>query len=292
MAIVAERPAGSFMSWSPVVAGAISATALSFVLLSFGVALGLSVASTSPTWRDASTALALLSGLFLVLQALIAFGLGGYIAGRIRSPASAGPADTVERNDGVHGLLTWALAVVFGAMLAALVSGLGASTRQPLPSGATSAAEPLLSYELDRLFRAPRRAPNIDLTAERAEAGRILLTSASHSGVAPEDRAYLVQQVAGLTGATPVDAERRVDDVLGKARSAVRKSRQTAVILAFTAAAAVLLGSVAAWSAAVAGGRHRDGEPLPRWMAHGDYLTRRRNVPLRPAQPSVQPLPE
>ena len=295
MTMVSERPAvtAGAIGWGPVFAGAISATALSSVLLSFGVAVGLSVSSSSPTWRDASAALALLSGLFLILQALVAFGLGGYIAGRTKIGGPS-PADTVERSDGVHGLLTWALAVIFGAALAALIAGYGAANSKATSTNASaSAAEPLLSYELDRLFRASRRPPNVDLTAERAEAGRILLTSAGHSGVAPEDRTYLIQQVSAFTGSTPADAERRVDDVIGKSRLAIRKSRQTAVILAFSAAAAILLGSVAAWAAAVTGGRHRDGEPLPSWMAHGDYLTRRRHAaPRTSATPTARPLPE
>lgn len=38
--------------------GAFAATALSSVLVGFGVAVGLGVSSTAPTWRDASAALA------------------------------------------------------------------------------------------------------------------------------------------------------------------------------------------------------------------------------------------
>jgi hypothetical protein len=68
------------MSWQSVVAGAVSATALGSVLVAFGAAIGLSVYSSSPSWRDASAALALLSGFFLLLQAVLAFGLGGYPA--------------------------------------------------------------------------------------------------------------------------------------------------------------------------------------------------------------------
>ena len=286
------RVATRLISWSSIVGGAFSAAALSSVLTAFGVAIGLSVASTSPTWRDTSAALALLSGLFLLLQALAAFGVGGYIAGRTRL-GFAGPAADVERSDGVHGLLAWALAVLIGLLLAAAVAGLVNATTKSQPTATNaSAAEPVLSYELDRLFRAPRRPANVDLTAERAEAGRILLTSAGHTGVAADDRAYLIQQVAGLTGLTPVDAEKRVDDTIGKAHDAIRKTRQSAVILAFSAAAALLLGAVASWSSAVAGGRHRDGEPLPRWMSHGDYLTRRRNAPVAPAPITPRPLPE
>jgi len=274
------------ISWPSIIGGALCAAALSFVLLSFGAAIGLSVSSASPTWRDASAALALLSGLFVLLQAIAAFGLGGYIGGRARRSAPL-PASDVERSDGFHGLLVWALAVVIGACLAVSAASMGAPTnRAPAIAGSqASAAEPLLSYELDRLFRAPRHAPNIDLTGERAMAGRILLTSASHTGVTSDDRTYLVQTVGGVTGLPAPDAERRVDDAITRSQTAIHNARRTAVILAFSAAAALLLGPVVAWSAAVAGGRHRDGEPLPRWMSHGDYLTRRRAAPPVKATP-------
>src|SRR5262249_343397 len=43
--------------WTPVVAGALAAAALGFVLHSFAIAIGLGVSSTAPTWRDASFAL-------------------------------------------------------------------------------------------------------------------------------------------------------------------------------------------------------------------------------------------
>ena len=73
---------------------------------------------------------------------------------------------------GSMGFAVWAIAVVLGGVLAALV---GASTinRSSPSSATTSAAEPLLSYELDRLYRSSRRAPNADLRPDRAEAGRI-----------------------------------------------------------------------------------------------------------------------
>ena len=207
-------PAPRYLEWSPIVLGALAATALSSVLLGFGATIGLGISSTAPTWRDASAALAILSGLYLILQAILSFGLGGYLAGRLRATgatvARATVADTVveetERADGVHGLGAWALAVVMGAILATLLGAATVSRTSPARSvSQTSAAEPLLSYELDRLFRAARRAPNVDLSAERAEAGRILLTTSSHTGVSSDDRAYLIQQVGALTGLSPVD---------------------------------------------------------------------------------------
>src|SRR2546421_11117099 len=86
--------APQYLAWTPAVAGALIATAFSTILVAFGTAIGLGVASTAPTWRDASVALWLLSGIYLILVALISFGVGGYAAGRIRANAGAtGTAD-------------------------------------------------------------------------------------------------------------------------------------------------------------------------------------------------------
>jgi len=271
--------------WSSVFAGALAAGAMSFILIGFGVAVGLGVSSASPTWRDASAALALLSGFYLIIQAIISFGFGGYIAGRTTRPAPALATieDDGERRDGLHGLTAWALAVLAGAALLALL-GAAAIDRSPMRSSAsnTSAAEPLLSYELDKLFRAPRRAPNIDLREARAEAGRILMTSSSHSGVSTDDRAYLVQQVAGLTGLQAPDAERRVDALIADSKTAINRARRNSIIVAFSVAAATLIGAAVAWAAAVAGGRHRDGAPLPNWMASSNRFHR---------NPRIMPVP-
>lgn len=268
---------GRYIQWTPVVAGAFAATAFGFVLVTFGVTIGLGVSSASPTWRDASAALSLLSGLYLILQAIVSFGLGGYIAGRVRRGVVATNPTEREARDGLHGLTAWALAVLLGATLAGIVSAAAVNRLSSSASvGNRTTAEPLLSYELDRLFRAPRRAANVDMTGERAEAGRILMTSSSHSGVAADDRTYLVQQVQALTGLPAGDSERRVDQAIANAKTAISHARRSTVILAFSLAAATLLGAISAWAAAVAGGRHRDGEPLPAWMAFADRFEPRK----------------
>jgi hypothetical protein len=184
----------------------------------------------------------------------------------------------VETRDGLHGLTVWAVAVVLGAIVAAFVAAAAVNRPSPATAANATAAEPLLSYELDRLFRSPRRPPNVDLRSERAEAGRILLTSSGHDGVSTDDRAYLIQLGAAATGLAPADAERRVDNGIGSARTALNRSRRSTIILAFSLATALLLGAAAAWAAACAGGRHRDGAPLPEWMTHSDRLARRRIV--------------
>jgi hypothetical protein len=257
----------SYIHWGPVVAGAIAAAAVWFVLMTFAAAVGLATLSPSPTWRDTSIALALLSGVWLLLVAAGSFGLGGYLAGRVRS-SWATSEDEVEFRDGAHGLLVWALAVVIGAVLtwatATALTSVAAGTTTVLRS---SQGEPaFLAYELDRLFRSERRPEQADAEA-RAEAGRIIVTGVGRRDIAADDRTYLSRLVAARTGLAPADADRRVGEVVAQSRRAARRARASSVIIGFMTAASLAAGAAAAWFAAGIGGRHRDRAISPplRW---------------------------
>jgi hypothetical protein len=266
---VVDRDDESYVRWRPVLAGALVAAALTFVFVAFQAAVGLATASPAPSWRDASIALWVLSGFYAILVALLSFGLGGYVAGRMRTglASGAGP-DDVEFRDGMHGVLAWALATLIGAILALALAQ--AATRLAAPSGGsagsgtTVAAENSVAYELDQLFRAERRPPDVDMTYSRAEAGRILLTAAGHNGVSPEDRTYLNRLVASRTGLAAPEAEARASTVIARVRESLRRARATGVIVGFMTAAALLVGAAAAWFGACAGGRQRDTGALPR----------------------------
>jgi hypothetical protein len=273
------------LQWTPIVAGAFTACAVSSIMLAFATTVGLGVSSAAPTWRDASVALWVLSGIYLILQALVSFGCGGYLAGRCRTPYGAPVADETERRDGLHGVASWALAVLLIVALTALVT-LGASKPTALTRPASTTEPAVLSYEIDHLFRSARRPPNADITELRAEAGRILMTSSSHSGVSSDDRTYLVQLVTATTGLAGPDAERRVDSVIADSKSAIARTRAATVVLAFSVATALLFGAVAAWAGAEAGGRHRDGEPLSDWMGYANRF-HRRNAARRRAPSSL-----
>jgi hypothetical protein len=99
------------------------------------------------------------------------------------------------------------------------------------------------------------------------------------SGVAAEDRTWLVQLVTGITGLAGPDAEGRVDTVIASAKTAIARSRRSAIIAAFSIAASILLGAVVAWFAACEGGRHRDGAPAPGWLANRPAPTRAQSIP-------------
>jgi hypothetical protein len=253
-------PPSPYLQWGPIVAGAFVAAAVSFVLLSFGSGIGLAVASPSSTWRDTSAALAVIGGLWLLLTSLASFGLGGYLAGRLRDSWIDATTDAVEFRDGVHGLLVWGLAVIIGALLAFTAARAVGPRAELTPSSTTSTAESLIAFELDQLFRSDRAPAEPGNDPElRAQAARIITSGLGHAGLAEDDRAYLIRMVEARTGLAQPDAERRVDQVIGKAKEAIARARHGAVILSFMIACSLLLGIAAAWLAAAAGGQHRDG---------------------------------
>lgn len=261
----------STIPWGPIIAGAIVAAAVSSVLLAFGAAIGLSVVSTSPSWRDTSFFLWLISGLFLVFVALAAFGFGGYIAGRLR-PRFATTDVEGERllRDGLSGLMTWGLAVVLAGFVAAGVAAISggaiaAASGNASPTSSASAGEGILSYELDRLLRTDQHVGDADWTYRRAEASRILLTAGSHNGVSAEDRAYLSSLVAGVTKIPDPEAAARTDRAVSEAHTAIGNARKAGILEAFMIGAALLLGAAIAWFAAEEGGRERDAGTLPKW---------------------------
>lgn len=254
----------SYVQWGPVFAGSVAAAGLAFVLHAFAASIGVAVGSTSPTWRDASIALWIMTGLYLVLVALVSYGLGGYIVGRLRSGLSGGALNESEFRDGIHGVLVWAIASLITAFLAfgAVQSLTRVATPAPQPAASTG-GESIIAYDLDRLFRTERQQS--DLTYSRSEAARILLTASGHQGVAADDRAYLIRLVAARTGLQQPEAERRVDAAIAGARENIGRARKSAVIIGFMAGASALLGLVAAWFGACAGGRHRDSGVPTSW---------------------------
>jgi hypothetical protein len=269
--MVAEGPDDGLMQTDPAIG-----RPTSLVLVSFGSGIGLAVASPSSSWRDTSSLLALLGGLWLLLTALAAFGLGGYLAGSLREAWSTAPPDAVEFRDGIHGLLVWGLAILMGALLTLSASRM-VSGRADAPTAAT--AEPLLAFELDRLFRSDRLPTELGNDSEiRAQAARIITTAVGRKEMEQRDRDYLIRLVQARTGLPQPDAEHRVDQAIAQAKDAIAKARHGTVILTFMIACSLLLGLPAAWLAAAAGGQHRDGSVVHhfwrRWEVDRAFLIR------------------
>jgi len=264
------REAGEpFVDWRAVWAGAVVAAGISFTLLAFGSAIGLSIASTAPTWRQSSPWLWLLSGVYLVFIALCSFGFGGYIAGRMRSPSLAGNLHEAEFRDSMHGVCMWGLSVLIAALLT--LATMAAGERLAAPSGAAAGpsvvGETAIAAELDGLFRSYRPAAADNIEYRRAEAARILLKSDTKAGVPPEDRDYLAELVSERQGISRDEATNRVDTIIAQSKDAIHKARVAAVLQAFLIAAASLLGAAVASFSAIEGGRYREAGTVPIWTS-------------------------
>src|SRR6185436_9212987 len=123
--------AASAVSWESIFAGATGAAALSLILLILGTGLGLS--SVSPfTGKGASaTTFGVSTIVWLTFIQLAASGIGGYLAGRLRTRWISTHTDEVYFRDTAHGFLAWAIAtLVVAAMLTSAIGaivGAGAS---------------------------------------------------------------------------------------------------------------------------------------------------------------------
>src|SRR5437763_3984324 len=117
----------SFVEWGAVLAGAVLAAAISFVLLTFGAAIGLSATSPWPNSGLSAKVIASLAVFWAMAQQIGSIMLGGYVAGRMRSRWHE-PGHEAEFPDGLHGAPVSALAVLLRASLVFMTGGVAART--------------------------------------------------------------------------------------------------------------------------------------------------------------------
>lgn len=307
--VVVEETVGApvarvpYLEWGPVIAGAIGASAISFLLLTFGAAIGLTLTSPWPNEGASAVVIALAVGWWAVMVQIGSFFAGGYVAGRMRSRLGESVIAEGEFRDGTHGFLVWAVGVLIGAVILAMTGGATLKTATQAAStvaaGATagqgnSLATGPADYAIDMLLRpaptanaqtaatpadaaapatpsgaAARTAASND-PALRAELGRIYASTIKNREMTASDRDYLTQVVASRSGLSQEQAQQRVDNSVKQVQSLEMSARQTAekarkagIIAAFTAAASLLISLAAACLGASMGGRHRDENTSP-----------------------------
>jgi hypothetical protein len=263
----------SAASWGAIIAGALVAMAVSLVLLSLGA--GFEFASVSP-WTDhgiSETTFSVTTAIWLIVTQWISACLGGYITGRLRTRWTGTHVHEVFFRDTAHGFVTWALATVVVAGIAAssITSVIGGSSRaaaQVAGGGASgmmaTANSPAASYDVDKLFRSSGDA-SASAADTRAEADHILANAISKGSIADTDRAYLASLIAQKGGASPETARKRVDefvtsinDAKTKAMEAADAARKVAAETAIYTALSMLIGAFIASVSAALGGRLRD----------------------------------
>ena len=267
---------GSYVEWSAVIAGAIGASAISWLLLTFGAAIGLSL--TSPMPHDSGLGawgLMLAVLWWAVLVQIGSFFAGGYLAGRMRAPIGDGGDETAFR-DSAHGFLVWAVGVLMIVFMAAGVGGTALKTASQSVSAFAGAAATTdkggvstADYAADMLLRRTGTGGTAQAGANegalRDEVKRIFTNTIANAELSARDRDYLAQIVATRNGVSQDDARSRVDQAIQetqryeiKAREAANKARKAGILSGFLAAASLLISLAAAVGGAALGGMHRD----------------------------------
>jgi hypothetical protein len=277
--VVAPSPGGTStstlagLSWPSIVAGAVVACALTLVLLAFGTGLGLTMVSPWPGSGVSATTFKITTGLYLIVIAMLASSIGGYVAGRLRSSWTDVHRDEVYFRDTAHGFIAWALATVLGATaLAVPATSLIGGSAVGASQGAVNAAQtsgPMDGY-VDTLLRPDPTAAGGPASAaagattnpadSRGEMVRLFTRSFRNGGdLKGPDREYAAKIVAARTGMSQADADKRVNDVVTQVKADADTARKATASLAFWLTAAMLLGAFCASLAATEGGGLRDG---------------------------------
>jgi len=236
-----------------------AAAALSLILLILGAGLGLS--SVSPWAHDgvSATSFGVSTILWLTFTQLAASGMGGYLAGRLRTKWLEAHADEIYFRDTAHGFLAWAVASLATAAL--LTSVIGSVVGGSVRAGATAAGSVAavagagvaaagtamsdngsMGYFIDSLFRKDTNASaavssgsgtqtggaqQID-SASVSEVARIFMNTLRTGALSAADLRYVGQLVAQRTGLTQQEAEKRVSDTYTQAQTKLREAETAA----------------------------------------------------------------
>lgn len=254
----------SAASWPSIFAGAFVAASATVMLVALGSGIGF--ASISP-WSGHGVSVATFAvstAIWIIVTQWIAAALGGYIAGRLRTRWVGTHTHEVFFRDTAHGLITWAVATILVAVVAAGSAMSAAGAAGHAVADATAAGA-LMPYDVDKLFRSTSTAAGTAASEARVEAAHIVANAFANGSVPDADRTYLAEQVAARTGASQSEAQARVDGLIAavtqaqeKLKADADKAKKAAAQASIYLALSMLIGAFIASVSAALGGRIRD----------------------------------
>jgi hypothetical protein len=192
----------SRFSWSAALAGAFVALAVTFLLLTLGSGVGLSLVTTPALLHGASPAFLTLGAIYFLAAQAFGFAAGGHIVGRLIAPEIETPKEE-EFRAGAHGLAVWAIAVVATATMAA-TAGLVAEGAVPSALAAFKTSSPAnggltpetTAYWVDTLFRPAAQSQASLAWQKYAQAGSTVGTDAAPAPVQNDQSTAPPQQIS------------------------------------------------------------------------------------------------
>jgi hypothetical protein len=259
----ASESSKSAVSWAAVAAGAFVTVSIGLMLLALGAGVGLSTVSPWSGSGISATSFTVSAAIWLIVVQWLSAALGAYVAGRLRTKWTDVHTDEVLFRDTAHGLLTWSVAAVFGALLlgsvaSSLVGGSATATASAAGNAAAQSNSDPAAYFVDSLFRSKQPPANGAQTDPRPEAGRIIAASLKNGSIAPADKTYLAQLISARSGVSQQEAEQRIDETINQAKAAADVARKNAAKISIYTFFSMLVGAFIAAVAGAIGGRARD----------------------------------
>lgn len=273
-------PAASHIDWPAIFVGALLATAVSFVLNTFGAAIGLSVVSPFGEDGVGGTATLIAVAIWTIWVLVSSYMAGAYVAGRMRRRLFDATEHESDVRDGVHGLAVWALGVLLSAVVVASATGTivraGAEVAAAAGSAVVEKVDTPYGYELSKLLRpSDPNAFNESREVIYEDVVPIIARTVEDGQMTAEDKAYVAQVVSADTGLSQAEAAQRVQQMetavlqaREEAKEATRTAQTATILSAFVLAASLLISAAGSWWAAGVGGAHRDDETVIRWFVH------------------------
>ena len=166
---VSEAPiARSNVDWAAILAGAAVATAGGLILLGFGAALGLSMASPYDGEGLSPVAFAIAAGLYLLWVQVLSFFSGGYVAARLKARVPGLSEHEADVRDGLHGVLVWAVGVIAAAFIAFATVGGAAATAKSAEGSDAAAVASVTRVVSEQVQESAAKEATTDTTAANA----------------------------------------------------------------------------------------------------------------------------
>lgn len=259
--VIDMREPVPFLSWRGILAGAVTGSALSLVLMSLGVAGGLSLLSPWPGQSHGGFALSVAAACALIVT-IASFLVAGFVAARVRPRVADVPPDEVEFRDGLQGFVTWGVCVLFGALVAASAGSAALHVGSSAIAKFSSASSSPLSAIVSTLATPPEGKPvtNMQLLSREEEktVEAVFMRSFGNDHLAAGDR-NLVSAIVALKAGIPLaDAQTRVDQAYTDAITALDKAKKATELSGLLTGIGLLIGLCAAWYGGVRGGSSRD----------------------------------
>lgn len=123
--VIQTRGPRSAFTWGVVIAGALAAWAVAFILVSLGTGIGLSI--STPYSGPSTTTMTIAGAIWLVFSETAAFASGGYLAARLRIRDHI-PGPETKFRDAAHGFMAWVVGVGILTLVLVLTGIMSAHT--------------------------------------------------------------------------------------------------------------------------------------------------------------------